>query len=413
MKVRSLRDADLAGSRVLLRVDFNVPISEGRVGDDTRVRASLPTIRFILDQGASVVLVSHLGRPQGQPRDDLRLAPVAAHLSTLLGRPVQYGPDVVGPEAQRLASDLKPGDLLLVENVRFEAGEERNAPDFARALARLGDVFVNDAFGTAHRAHASTVGVATLLPAYAGFLMERELEVLGRLLERPERPFVAILGGAKVSDKLGVMLHLLDQVDGLLVGGGMANTFLLAQGRDVGASLAERDLQVQAREILTQAAAKGVDLVLPVDVIVAPSLEEDGAVRDIESIPADQAIFDIGPVTAERFAGYIARAATVFWNGPMGVFERPAFASGTEAVARAVASAQATTVVGGGDSIAAIERLGLVDQIDHVSTGGGASLELLEGRDLPGVAVLLESSPSGSPDFEHRSGSEQDRPLTP
>ncbi len=225
--------------------------------------------------------------------------------------------------------------------------------------------------------------------------MERELEVLGRLLERPERPFVAILGGAKVSDKLGVMLHLLDQVDGLLVGGGMANTFLLAQGRDVGASLAEQDLQVQAREILSQAAAKGVDLALPVDVIVAPTLEGDGAVRDIESIPADQAIFDIGPITAERFAGYIARAATVVWNGPMGVFERPAFASGTEAVARAVASAQATTVVGGGDSIAAIERLGLADQIDHVSTGGGASLELLEGRDLPGVAVLLESSPSG------------------
>ncbi len=395
MKVRSLRDADLAGSRVLLRVDFNVPISEGRVGDDTRVRASLPTIRFILNQGASVVLVSHLGRPKGQPRHDLRLAPVAAHLSTLLGHPVQYAPDVVGPEAQRLASDLKPGDLLLVENVRFEAGEERNDPDFARALARLGDVFVNDAFGTAHRAHASTVGVATLLPAYAGFLMERELEVLGRLLERPERPFVAILGGAKVSDKLGVMLHLLDQVDGLLVGGGMANTFLLAQGRDVGASLAERDLQVQAREILSQAAAKGVNLVLPVDVIVAPSLEEDGAVRDIESIPADQAIFDIGPITADRFANYIARAATVFWNGPMGVFERPAFAAGTEAVARAVASAQATTVVGGGDSIAVIERLGLADQIDHVSTGGGASLELLEGRDLPGVAVLLEPSPSG------------------
>ncbi|MDP9366886.1 MAG: phosphoglycerate kinase [Chloroflexota bacterium] len=395
MKVRTLRDADLAGSRVLLRVDFNVPISEGRVGDDTRVCASLPTIRFILDQGASVVLVSHLGRPKGQPRDDLRLAPVAEHLSTLLGRPVHYAPDVVGPEAQRLASGLKPGDLLLVENVRFEAGEERNDPDFARALARLGDVFVNDAFGTAHRAHASTVGVATLLPPYAGLLMERELEVLGRLLERPERPFVAILGGAKVSDKLGVMLHLLDQVDGLLVGGGMANTFLLAQGRDVGASLAEQDLQVQAREILSQAAAKGVDLALPVDVIVAPTLEGDGAVRDIESIPADQAIFDIGPITAERFAGYIARAATVVWNGPMGVFERPAFASGTEAVARAVASAQATTVVGGGDSIAAIERLGLADQIDHVSTGGGASLELLEGRDLPGVAVLLESSPSG------------------
>ncbi len=394
-KIRSLRDAALADKRVLLRVDFNVPIADGRVGDDTRVRASLPTIQFILDRGASVVLVSHLGRPKGQPRDDLRLAPVAAHLSLLLGRPVGYAADVVGPEAQQLASNLQPGELLLVENVRFEAGEERSDPDFARALARLGDVFVNDAFGTAHRAHASTVGVAKLLPAYAGLLMERELEVLGRLLNRPERPFVAILGGAKVSDKLGVMLHLLDRVDGLLVGGGMANTFLLAQGRDVGASLAERDLQDQAREILAQSAAKGVELALPVDAVVAPSLDETGTVRPTESIPADQAIFDIGPATAEGFANHINRAATVFWNGPMGVFERPAFAGGTEAVARAVASAQATTVVGGGDSIAAIEHLGLADQIDHVSTGGGASLELLEGKTLPGVAVLLESSPTG------------------
>ncbi len=394
-KIRSLRDAALAGKRVLLRVDFNVPIADGRVGDDTRVRASLPTIQFILNQGAAVVLVSHLGRPKGQPRDDLRMRPLAAHLSLLLGRPVSYAADVVGPEAQRLASSLQPGNLLLVENVRFEAGEERNDTDFARALAGLGDVFVNDAFGTAHRAHASTVGVAKLLPAYAGLLMERELEVLGRLLDRPERPFVAILGGAKVSDKLGVMLHLLDRVDGLLVGGGMANTFLLAQGRDVGASLAERDLQDQAREILAQAAAKDVELALPVDAVVAPSLDEDGTVRPSDSIPANQAIFDIGPATAARFVDHINRAATVFWNGPMGVFERPGFAGGTEAVARAVASARATTVVGGGDSIAAIEHLGLADQIDHVSTGGGASLELLEGKTLPGVAVLLESSPGG------------------
>ncbi len=390
-KIRSLRDAALAGQRVLLRVDFNVPIENGRVGDDTRVRASLPTIQFILDHGASVVMVSHLGRPKGQPRDDLRLEPVAAHLSMLLGRPVGYASDVVGPEAQRSAAGLRPGELLLVENVRFEAGEERNEPDFARALARLGDVFVNDAFGTAHRAHASTVGVATLLPAYAGLLMERELEVLGRLLRRPERPFVAILGGAKVSDKLGVIVNLLDRVDGLLVGGGMANTFLLAQGRDIGRSLAERDLQEQARDILSQAAAKGVELALPVDAVVAPSLDDDGVVRDIESVPADEAIFDIGPATAAQFARSIEKATTVFWNGPMGVFERPAFAGGTEAIARAVAFAQATTVVGGGDSIAAIEHLGLADQINHVSTGGGASLELLEGKELPGVAVLLET----------------------
>lgn len=393
-KIRTLREVDVAGKRVLLRVDFNVPIVDGGVGDDTRIRASLPTIRFILDRGASVVLVSHLGRPKGQPRGDLRLAPVAAHLSTLLNHPVKYASDVVGPEAQRLASALQPGDLLLVENVRFDAGEEGNDPEFARALARLGDVFVNDAFGTAHRAHSSTVGVAALLPAYAGLLMERELEVLEHLLERPQRPFVAILGGAKVSDKLGVMLHLLDRVDGLLVGGGMANTFLLAQGHDVGASLAERDLQDQAREILTQAEAKGVELVLPVDVVVAPALDEEGFVRDSPSVPADLAIFDIGPVTAERFAEHIERAATVFWNGPMGVFERPAFARGTEVVAAAVASTEATTVVGGGDSIAAIEYLGLTDRIDHVSTGGGASLELLEGKELPGVAVLRDASPS-------------------
>lgn len=393
-KLRSLHDADVAGKRVLLRVDFNVPIVDGRVGDDTRMRASLPTIQFILDHGASIVLVSHLGRPKGQPRDELRLAPVAAHLSSMLSRPVKYAPDVVGPEAQHLASALQPGDLLLVENVRFEAGEERNDPDFARALGKLGDIFVNDAFGTAHRAHASTVGVAMLLPAHAGFLMERELEILQRLLERPERPFVAILGGAKVSDKLGVMVHLLDRVDGLLVGGGMANTFLLAQGLNVGASLAERDLQDQARDILSQAAAKGVEVVLPVDVVVAPSLEAEGAVRVTASVPPDQGIFDIGPATAERFGGYIERAATVFWNGPMGVFERPSFAGGTQAVARAVATTQATTVVGGGDSIAAIEQLRLADHIDHVSTGGGASLELLEGKELPGVAVLLESSSS-------------------
>ena len=391
-KLRSLRDANLAGKRVLLRVDFNVPIVAGEVGDDTRMRASLPTIRFILDQGASIVLVSHLGRPKGRPSDDLRLAPLAKHLAVLLSQHVAYAQDVVGPEAQRLASDLHPGDVLLLENVRFEPGEERNDPDFARALARLGDIYVNDAFGTAHRAHASTEGVARLLPAYAGLLMERELEVLRRLLERPERPFVAILGGAKVSDKLGVMFHLIDRVETLLVGGGMANTFLLAQGHPVGVSLAERDLQDQANDILKRAATAGVTVELPVDVVVATGLNDAGVVADVSAVLPDRAIFDIGPTTAKNFARCIEGAATVFWNGPMGVFERSSFARGTEAVARAVASTKATTVVGGGDSIAAIEQLALADRIDHVSTGGGASLELLEGKELPGVAVLYETS---------------------
>ena len=390
-KIRSVRDAELSSRRVLLRVDFNVPMEAGQVGDDTRIRASLPTIQFLLNQGASLVLISHLGRPKGQPVADLRLGPIAEHLSVLLERPVGYAREVVGPEPERLAACLGPGEVLLLENVRFEPGEERNDPDLARALSRLADVYVNDAFGTAHRAHASTVGVAGLLPSYAGLLMERELDMLGRLLERPQHPFVAILGGAKVSDKLTVMLKLLDQVDALLVGGGMANTLLLAQNYSLGTSLVELNLQQQAAEILTTAAEKDVELLLPVDAVVAPSLDEEGRVVDLASIPADNAIFDIGPRTAEQFARRIATATTVFWNGPMGVFERPAFARGTETVARAVADSGGVTVVGGGDSIAAIEQLGLAAKIDHVSTGGGASLELLEGKHLPGVTVLLES----------------------
>ena len=389
MAKRSIAQADVAGKRVLLRVDFNVPLVDGGIGDDTRIRASLPTITDLLDRGARLVIASHLGRPKGKPDDRFRMAPVAAHLSDLLGRGVPTIGAVVGPEAEAAVARLEAGEALLLENLRFEPGEEKNDPALARQLAALGDLYVNDAFGAAHRAHASTVGVAAHLPAYAGFLLLRELEVLGRLVDRPERPFAAILGGAKVSDKLGVIGHLLERVDLLLLGGGMANTFFLAQGLGVGRSLVEPELIDEARRLLDEAGGRGVTLALPTDVVVAPSLEaEAGATVAAWAVPADHGIFDIGPETTRLFASHLVDARTVFWNGPMGVFERPPFAAGTEAVAEAVAGADAFTVVGGGDSIAAIEQLGLADRISHVSTGGGASLEFLEGKTLPGVAAI-------------------------
>jgi phosphoglycerate kinase len=392
MPKRSFTAADLRGNRVLVRVDFNVPLVDGEITDDTRIRAALPTIVALRNGGAAVILATHLGRPKGKLDPRFSVAPVAQRLSQLLGVPVQTVPAVVGPEAEAAASALGPGDVLLLENTRFEPGEEANDPALAADLARLADIFVNDAFGAAHRAHASTVGVAAHLPAYAGPLLQREVDVLSGLLDNPTRPFVAILGGAKVSDKLAVVEHLLDRVDALLLGGGMANTLLLAQGVEIGQSLAEPDRTDDAGKLIAAAERRGVPLLLPVDVVVAPDLESDEtAVLPVDAIPANRAVFDIGPVTVDAFCRQIASARTVFWNGPMGVFEREPFAHGTLGIARCVAAADAFTVIGGGDSVAAIESAGLADRIDHISTGGGASLEFLEGRELPGIAAIPEA----------------------
>jgi phosphoglycerate kinase len=390
MAIRSIRDADVSGKRVLVRVDFNVPIQNGQITDDTRIKAALPTINELLDRGASVILISHLGRPKGKPNAELSLAPVAERLRQLLDQSVRLASDVVGVNARSAASELKPGQVLLLENVRFEAGEETNDPKLARELAALADIFVNDAFGAAHRAHASTVGVTKFLPSYAGLLMLREIDALRRFVNQPERPYVAILGGAKVSDKIGVVKNLLPRVDVILVGGGMANTFLLAKGIQVGHSLAERDFEDKARDLLSSAQSRSVEIVLPVDVAVAPSIDDEAHVTwvPVSAVPRDQAIFDIGPGTVQRFGAALAGAGTIFWNGPMGVFESPTFAAGTRGVAELVATSNAFTVVGGGDSVAAVEQMGLADRISHISTGGGASLEFVEGRTLPGLAAL-------------------------
>ncbi len=389
MPKRSIVDADVTGKRVLVRVDFNVPMRDGVITDDTRIRAALPTIRNLLDRGAVVVLATHLGRPRGKVEPAYSVAPIARLLGELLGQRVLTTSSVVGPESEQIAARLAPGQIVLLENTRFEPGEETNDPDLAASLARLADLYVNDAFGAAHRAHASTFGVAKFLPAYAGLLVQREVVMLSRLLKDPEQPFIAILGGAKVSDKLGVIGHLLERVDALLLGGGMANTVLLAQGHQIGTSLAEPDCVDDARALTAEAGERGVVLAVPSDAVVAPSLDADQrTVVNVGEVPRDDAIFDIGPATIDRFCEQIARARTIFWNGPMGVFERPAFAHGTTAIARCVAQADAFTVVGGGDSVAAIEAAGVADSIDHISTGGGASLEFLEGRSLPGIAVL-------------------------
>ena len=392
MAKRSLDDLDVAGRRVLVRADLNVPISDGAVGDDTRVRAALPTLRALMERGARVIVVSHLGRPKGGPSPELSLAPVAARLGELLGQPVRLADAVVGPSVAAAVEALAPGEALLLENVRFEPGEEANDPALARALASLADVYVNDAFGTAHRAHASTVGIAAHLPSCAGYLLRRESETLSALLDNPARPFVGILGGAKVSDKLAVAGNLLERLDALLLGGGMANTFLLAAGHAVGASLCEPDLADEAAAILAKGRALGVPILLPTDVVVASSVSaETGQVVPVAEVPDDAMILDIGPATVAAFGERIAGAGTVFWNGPMGVAERPAFARGTLGVARAVAACDGFTVVGGGDSIAALAATGLADAVGFVSTGGGASLELLEGRSLPGIAALPDA----------------------
>jgi phosphoglycerate kinase len=392
MPKRSVTEAEVRGKRALVRVDFNVPLRDGEVADDTRIRAALPTIRYLLDRGAAVVLATHLGRPKGKADPAYSVAPVARRLSELLGQSVATVSDVAGPEAERAVTALHPGDVLLLENTRFEPGEEVNDPQLAASLARLGDLFVNDAFGAAHRAHASTVGVATLLPSYAGLLLQREESVLSRLLNDPERPFIAVLGGAKVSDKFAVLDHLLGRVDALLLGGGMANTVLLAEGHQIGSSLAEPDRVDEARRLIDTAQAQGVRILVPTDVVTARSLDSAiAAVAAADAVPAEQAIFDIGPATVARYCEQIAGARTVFWNGPMGVFERKPFENGTLGIARCVAHAGAFTVVGGGDSLAAIEAAGVGERIDHISTGGGASLEYLEGRDLPGIAALPDA----------------------
>lgn len=385
-------DLDMAGRRVLVRVDFNVPLREGEVADDGRIRAALPTIEYLRRQGAKVLLISHLGRPDGRVVESLRMAPVGRRLGELLGETVQTVSVCVGPEAEAAAAKMQSGDLLLLENVRFYAGEEQNDAGFTKQLAGLADAFVNDAFGTAHRAHASTVGVAGLLPAAAGFLVQREIEFLGRVLEQPERPFLSLLGGAKVSDKIGVIRNLLPKVDTIAIGGGMAYTFLKALGHEVGRSLLDEQRVGLAKELLDAAEAAGVDVLLPVDVVVANAFRADAdrQVVAVDAIPEDWLGLDIGPRTRKLFAKAVGKAKTIVWNGPMGVFEWEAFSEGTRDVARAMAESGALTIVGGGDSAAAVEQEGVADRISHVSTGGGAALEFLEGKPLPGISALRE-----------------------
>lgn len=394
MPKMSIADLDLKGKRVLIRVDFNVPLNEKReVTDDTRIRATLPTIRHAMKQGAKVLLISHLGRPKGKVVPAMSLGPVAARLSQLLGAPVRMAPDCIGDAAKAAAAALQPGQVLMLENCRFHAGDEKNDEGMSRALAELCDVFVNDAFGAAHRAHASTVGVAKFVPvAAAGFLMTKEVEYLGRALNDPARPFVAVLGGAKVSDKIGVLKNLATKVNALLVGGGMGYTFLKAQGLEVGASLLEADKLDVARSILDEARAKGVTFLLPMDHVIAERAEATAATRvaDSTAIPAGWMGLDIGPKARQAFATVIRGARTIVWNGPMGVFELAPFREGTFAVAHAIAASGATSIVGGGDSVAAVTQAGVADKMTHISTGGGASLEFLEGIELPGVAALTD-----------------------
>jgi phosphoglycerate kinase len=391
MTVKTLKDLDLQNKRVLMRVDFNVPIKEGKITDDTRIRSALPTINYVLEQpGASLVLMSHLGRPKGEVKPELSLKVTADRLSELIGREVKIAPDCVGNETEALAKALKAGEVLMLENVRFHKEETGNDPAFAKNLAAMGEVYVNDAFGTAHRAHASTEGVAHLLPSAAGFLIEKEVQFFGSLLANPEKPFVAIIGGAKVSTKIAVLESLLPKVSTFIIGGGMAYTFLKAQGIEVGKSLVEDEFIATAKQFLEQAQAKGVEVILPADHVVAVEFKEDAVPEAVDNVavPEGKIAMDVGPKTLALYKDKIAAAKSVVWNGPLGVFEFDAFAKGTLEVARMVAASTGTTVVGGGDSVAAVNKFGLQSKIDHVSTGGGASLEFLEGKQLPGITAL-------------------------
>ncbi|WP_100332288.1 phosphoglycerate kinase [Bacillus xiapuensis] len=391
MNKKTVKDVDVKGKRVFCRVDFNVPMKDGKVTDDTRIRAALPTIQYLSGQGAKVILASHLGRPKGEVKEELRLTPVAARLSELIGKEVKKVDEAYGEAVEAEIGQMQNGDLLLLENVRFYPGEEKNDADLARSFAALADVYVNDAFGAAHRAHASTAGIAEHLPAVAGFLMEKELDVLGRALSQPERPFTAIIGGAKVKDKIGVIDHLLDKVDHLIIGGGLAYTFIKAQGHEIGKSLLEEDKIDLAKQFMKKAEDKGVTFLMPVDVIAADQFSEEAETKQvgIEEIPADWMALDIGPKTSELYKETIQKSKLVIWNGPMGVFEMDKFANGTKAVAEALAEAEHTySVIGGGDSAAAVEKFQLAEQMSHISTGGGASLEFMEGKQLPGVVAL-------------------------
>ncbi len=392
MNKKTVRDIDVAGKKVLVRCDFNVPLDgeTGTITDNRRIRAAIPTIQYLIDHNAKVILCSHLGRPKGEVNPKYSLKPVAVELSKLLGKEVKLAKDVIGEDAQKLTSEIKEGEVVLLENVRFHKEEEKNDPEFAKKLASFAEIYVNDAFGTAHRAHASTAGVADYLPAVSGFLIEKELEFLGSSLENPERPFVAILGGAKVSDKIGVIENLIEKVDTLIIGGGMAYTFYKAQGHHIGTSICEEDKLDLATSLLKKAEEKGVKLLLPVDNHVSSEYSNDGEDRFVESteIPDGFMGLDIGPKTIENFKNAIKNAKTVLWNGPLGVTEFSKFAEGTRAIATALAESDAVTIIGGGDSAAAVEKMGLADKMTHISTGGGASLEFLEGKVLPGIDCL-------------------------
>lgn len=391
MNKKSIRDIDVKGKKVFCRVDFNVPMSDGQVTDDTRIRAAIPTIQHLSEQGAKVILASHLGRPKGKVVEEMRLSAVATRLSELIGKPVKKTDNAYGPEVEQEIAQMQDGDLLLLENVRFYPGEEKNDPELAKSFAALADFYVNDAFGAAHRAHASTEGIAHHIPAVAGFLMEKELEVLGKALSNPERPFTAIIGGAKVKDKIGVIDNLLEKVDNLIIGGGLAYTFVKAQGYEIGKSLLEEDKIDLAKSFIDKAKEKGVNFYMPIDAVVANEFSPDAEanVVDIDQIPVDWQGLDIGPKTIELYRDVIQSSKLVIWNGPMGVFEYEKFADGTKGVADALAGAEHTyTIIGGGDSAAAVEKFNVADKMDHISTGGGASLEFMEGKELPGVAAL-------------------------